>query len=301
MAALIIQPPYFDGQFGPAVSNWIWDFERVSEINGWDTDRLKLAAFPSYLTGLSKSWYNTCHSTTCSEYTTWQQWADEIKSTFREDFFGRLRTLEGRKLQHDELVDKYCFEKIALCRYHDVKMEDEHIIHHLVEGLPKELREKLISYSDTDLNGFRVMLRKVIRLRSETAQPTEQTPGWEKRPDEVKPSTNFDGRNYGILEPVARRENWSPDRVPSVDFASHSSDERRRKRSPTPPRRYRRWTASAYYNRETRRRAKRVKSTRTKDGRPICFNCNRPGHFARNCRTLSKNVVTLSLLQQGKL
>ncbi|KAL1494721.1 hypothetical protein ABEB36_010272 [Hypothenemus hampei] len=280
-------------------------FEVAAGRNGWDS-ALRLIYLGNYLEGAASKWYQTYINDPSKVTSTWET----LKTDFRREFVGEdyLRELQrklfGRKQRFTEPPREYYYDLLELADEVDPNMPFDAFKLHFENGLHPSMQDhfSLAAGAATDLPSLLkavtilqgIHARKISNGRGNTTSPS---PG----------SYNNTGTSKKQWDtPSARTLNppWSSEAHASSSASPQSVPRPYQNRSQFPRRNFRdsdsskRFTnpgnqgASRYNGGNTqhsagttrRRDDAYVPNTRSRDGRPICQDCNKIGHFT--CRSL---------------
>ncbi|KAL1498409.1 hypothetical protein ABEB36_009215 [Hypothenemus hampei] len=297
-------PPTFHPRSGQA-STFLQKFEVAAGRNGWDS-ALRLTYLGNYLEGAASKWYQTYINDPSKVTSTWET----LKTDFRREFVGEdyLRELQrklfGRKQRFTEPPREYYYDLLELADEVDPNMPFDAFKLHFENGLHPSMQDhfSLAAGAATDLPSLLkavtilqgIHARKISNGRGNTTSPS---PG----------SYNNTGTSKKQWDtPSARTLNspWSSEAHASSSVSPQSVPRPYQNRSQFPRRNFRdsdsskRFTnsgnqgASRYNGGNTqhsagttrRRDDAYVPNTRSRDGRPICQDCNKIGHFT--CRSL---------------
>lgn len=298
-------PPIFTGCPDSDVEDWLKNYERVSQHNGWD-DSFKLANVVFALKDTSLRWFDN-HEEAINSW-------DGFKTAFAEAF-GQP---EHHKLKaRDELLRRYQLttetstayieDVLRLCRRVDPHMSEDDQIRHLFKGLSQQLFSIVAPKSPQTVVQLVSECRKYEQLDNARIfkRPFDRLP-------EVSHGSYPDTTLSTMIRTIIREElrfflgqqrGPSPPSEPSghrLDIQSTVRDELRAALEPLPnaPSVYTSVAPPAtplcayqpcpppsasppWQPRQTRRRSD---IWRTDDNRPVCFYCNTPGHVLRYCR-----------------
>lgn len=296
---LTITPGKFKGGVEENVEEYLTQFERVARANGWN-DNKKKVILPCYLEGAALKWYENIEGT-LGENITWAQISEGMKETFQgiaweEQVEYRLRM---RMQGETEPVEAYVQDVLNLCQKVDHNMVERSRIKYVLRGLRPSLLEKVMVMTNDTLANLMENIRKIETARFMAGQ----------RVDHLMtelPRGNVAGLTTGPIEggAITRTLESKLDNLTS-EFAKLGMrllEQQRQQQTPRtagnggrptqegqasvrgPPRRGppEGWSRGRGSYRDMGR-------GRTADGRVICYQCNRPGHYAVACRANQGN------------
>lgn len=239
-----LRPKYFSGEKWENVNEFIKNYRRTAKANKWSDDT-KLLQLPCFLKGAALDWFETIEE----DYTEFEEVIEQLKSIFtnanhEEQLHYRLST---RVQQKGEDVWKYYHEMLRLCKEVSPEMQETEKIRFVLKGLQPKILEKVNLMNNATLEDLRNNIRKV-EATSFLLGHSSQEPG---------PSTSTERDEISRLrEQISRLES----RLQGRNFSNYTS-----------------------YKKASQPVQVKKESGRTQDGRVICFNCNKPGHYAKNC------------------
>ena len=287
-----VSPPIFDPCFHDA-ETFLRSYDRCAIANGWD-ENLKITYFGTFLSGIANRWYeNYVENNTSS---TWRDIVLEFKVEFplkpnKDAEF----EFANRKQFNSESIREY-FYKLKLLAYDvDPLMDDSQFIKYFERGLhPKFYTNYQLSKHDcTTIYDLTTIIDKLEKIDKNTSTSI----------NELRPKTPFSPNgyvntrsppfppsnpNFRPRHPFAPPNQNFQHRHPS-SFSTPSSNTNRFSRF-TLPRNFTNMQYSSNFqnpNRSqnfSRNQNQYLPVTRTNNGRPRCYNCNRIGHFANTCR-----------------
>lgn len=319
----LIQPGKFRGDPEEMVSDYLTKFDRAARANGWD-ERRKAIVLPCYLEGAALKWYENLERTTADQTPTWEQIQVGMKSAFQTIAFDEQveYRLRMRMQAEGESVDSYVQDVLSLCAQVDATMPEASKVRHILRGLSPSLIEKVMVMDNSSVAKLQDNIRKAQTARylagvrvdqlmgagtslfypqqppPATARPTPfqttapptyaNTSSLEHKVAEL--ASAFDNLNMKVMNQTiqtrgqhyrgatARGNNYTS-RPP---YRDHFTRGGQRGNSTRGSENYR----GTY--RGNSRGSYRGREGRTADGRVICFNCGRAGHYAMACRSPSE-------------
>lgn len=255
----IVVPNKFGGTAKESVTRFLKQFERAAFANQW-TEETKLAYLPCYLEGAALDVYDELEA----EDLTYEDACQRLKEAFQtaqleEKAFFDLTT---RKQRWNEDVQEFISEMVRLCLRVNPTMDEKEKTQYVLRALnDKRVVEKVALMDNTTV----VKLRKNI-MKVEMSQRLMNEQGGSPGP------SGSSGR-----QPMDRHE------TQDQSYEIRKLQERIKQLETTQGRR----NNSNYYKYPSHQNSvepkREIKRERTEDGRVICFSCNRPGHYARNC------------------
>lgn len=311
-------PPNFEGKPQDDVVAWLEEYQDTADFNLWTPDE-SLHHVRWALTGFAKNWYRNLNP----QPATFPEFRQAIQGAFKHPAYdsGIAAQLRHRKQGIDESPVMYCFDKLNLCSRVDPRMAEGVKLDHLIRGMKPTLVERIypyINFANPDLGAF-VQLVQLHHQATwvansndwappETGQPVPQflidSPGIASQPPpsqnghsnlitqaqltsqlasfEKQLTTKLEKDLKGELAQHKKelqndfkeiQEKWFGDLLASVGKAVR--DEMRRDNGGKPQKRS--------FGNSSGKRNGFGKRSPTDDGRPVCYNCNTPGHIARDC------------------
>ena len=311
-------PPIFEGKPQEDVVAWLEEYQETAEFNLWAPDE-SLRHVRWALAGFAKNCYRNLNP----QPATFPEFRQAIQGAFKNPAYdsGIAAQLRHRKQGIDESPVIYCFDKLHLCSRVDPRMAEGVKVDHLIRGMKPTLVERIypyINFANPDSGAF-VQLVQLHHQATwvansndwtppETDQPVPQfligSPGIASQPStsQNEPSNlvtqaqlttqlaSFEKQLTTKLEKDLKGELAQHKREVKNDFKEIQEkgfgdllasvgkavrDEMRRDNVGKPQKRS--------FGNSSGRRNGFGKRSRTDDGRPICYNCNAPGHIARDC------------------
>ena len=294
------KPPTFYGRDGEDSIAWMERYERTGRYNRWTDQELRFF-FEAYLDGAAQKWYTCCESegTLPAAWSVprrdgdsdWESDSEDegeegaprygMKELFLRQFTPSDYTeycenrLCGRRQGPYESVSEYYYDVLDLCRLVDRNMSEKRKVEHLIRGLCPELKEKL----------WLLRPKKCVDLLRSAQDYLEMTERRPARREEVAVALASCEEKKKEIEKefLNKTRKGKEERTPQnerstealIEKLENSFEKMLQKVMELVPRQPMRGPLPQ------RRSADRV--DRTHDGRPICFNCNRPGHIGRHC------------------
>ena len=136
----MITPKSYDGKSNPRI--WLNHYETVAEANLWNDD-LKLRRVVGSLDGAAQNWYMNLRMT--NQFNEWKQFKEALISRFTntmDDIMLTENIIRTRQKNND--FDSYWEQKLGLIKMTNPGMNEKELMHHLFNGLNKELRPKVL-------------------------------------------------------------------------------------------------------------------------------------------------------------
>ncbi|KAB0804583.1 hypothetical protein PPYR_01553 [Photinus pyralis] len=259
--------------FVPGESNcvtFLKKYERCAHSNHW-SEANKIAHFGNFLEGVAHTWYTDFISNADNANKTW----NDISQSFQKYFGGITSSLEAKKKLRskkqglNELVLKYYYDVLELASQINPSIPMAEISTYFIEGLQPGLRSEFIIIcpptDEVNADSFRSAVFKLAQLQESRIQDVVQ-----------QQTTSI----YGIATRAVNTSSTTTTTVPrpSPQYNRPAYEQFNRTNGEN-----RQWN----YNRAIRGRPSTL--TRTRDARPICFSCNRPGHLAATCNSRPRN------------
>lgn len=172
------KPPKFKGESHEDSEEWLRQFEKIAEFNGW-SDAKKLRALPLYLEGPAGTWYDEQPQSTKVSYAT------AITALREEYHMGTMRrTLKGelatRKQQDNESLDQYTDDIIRRCRRLHVSPQDK--LDYFIQGLRHDLHD----YVNVNQPKTFEEARKLAKIKDTTSKTNKGDKGLDELKTLVK-------------------------------------------------------------------------------------------------------------------
>lgn len=305
-------PPLFAGSSDSDVHDWLKSYDRASQHNRWD-DSFKLANVVFFLKETALQWFDNHED----EINSWDAFETRFADAFGKPEQRRQQakqTLARRYQVNTESSLAYIEDVLKLCRRVDAHMPEEDRIRHLFKGLSQELFtivapkspptvqhlidecKKYEELQSARINkepferlpevclapafntDIKTMIRNIIRdeLRPYLAhlQPCVDVAPQDPHVQSIQKVVQHEIRSaLGHLSPPTPPP-IAPPVAPLVCSMAHDPQPRYT-RAPV----YQVYPPTGSYGPR-----RRTDIWRTEDNRPICYNCQTPGHIARYCR-----------------
>lgn len=252
-------PKSFGGTTSESVEEFIKNFTRAAKANRW-TEETKLLQLPCYLEGSALDYFETVEGQ-CENF---EAAVQKLKFAFKSSVESERNyfKLLNRKQRRNEDLWTFFNDVLKLCYNSNQEMSDPEKVGFIIRGLQPKILEKVNLMDNSTLEKLRKNLQKI--------EATECMIG----------ECSSDGIWSTSRENKSRPDN--PDEM-----------EQLRQRIQQLEKNTNRFVRSNYVNYKDKiwNKQKAIKNeTRTPDGRVICFECGKPGHYAKSC--YSKNFTS---------
>ena len=283
-----LHPTPFHGKQTDDLNAFLSHFERYSEFCGWDSKQ-RLKALPLYLQGNAGSWYTSCPD----QFSTYESLVDALKNQFSNPASLWLwrQQLCSRTQGETETVANYASDIRRLCKR--IGLQDIDRTQYFIQGLRPDLKTHVIL-------GQPKTLAEAENLANLKETVSIATPNHTQQKLEMQLQTLI--RSVEALKTTpasqpphvaAYNSNQNTKQNPySYDHEGYSSQHHRHPPANSDE-------ISKLVREEVRRQTRFLlpnngpansgipsnRNRRTTDGLPICNNCDKVGHIARNCRS----------------
>lgn len=268
------EPPIFYGKAGEDVSQWLDKFERVANYNLWDHVR-RFTHMGMCLEEVALQWYVSL----VPQPQTYDTLRAALLAAFRDPNYeyDLESTLRNRFQGLDEPVMTYCYNVVYLCSKLDPNMPEQAKVRHLLRGLKPSLMEKIYPLVEPGVTTTQMLFQLVQRhsqashLATKSEWPSKAlppTPVMFVTQEQLQKAISGVERKVEVIEnklDVQMKKVQGQIEEGSATIIQAVSD-MFKKNSVT-----------------TGTPARGGGNKRTFDGKPICNQCNHPGHIARNC------------------
>ncbi|UYV71271.1 hypothetical protein LAZ67_8002457 [Cordylochernes scorpioides] len=277
-----IDIPKYDGTEDPRP--WIESLEEIGFLYHW-ADYIIARYAAMNMTGSAKTWLNLQKAS----FTSWENIKIRLIQDFSLDANKEELRMKLNRMQHwNEPAIRFAEDILVLCNNVDPAMEEETKIDHVIGGLKKEYSFALYLNPPKTTDDLLVVCKKMDSFEKKYRERVEKSRNLYHGPRYSRPQ-----QQSRYVPPTATRNYQTPSRPQAPVSNNYKND------FPPTPRQYRNnltqpFTPRRPYNpnfvpkpnlqRNTYNKSQEVSKNRTKDGRPICFKCNKPGHVARYCR-----------------
>lgn len=293
---------------GVDVEDWLKMYERVSGHNRWDPT-LMLANIGYYLRGTPQVWYET----TEHDLTSWDDCKSRLKELFGQPEGRQLaakKELATRAQTTTESYVSYIQDVLSLCMKADAQMTEADKVGHVLKGIADDAFHLLLCKDCTTVSAIIKECQKFEQAKSRritapftrlpntapTSSCEDPVPSRRQSPSDVgrdapEGLTRVIRRELEAMAPASLFQHASQSSHPSIPLIQAvvrqeienlgirsvcAVDHPGRHETP-----FRTASRNTYRTSNYRNPAE----WRTRDDRPICFNCHRAGHVARYCQS----------------
>jgi hypothetical protein len=258
--------PKYSGKSEQDADEWLKDLNsnfRMAEI----TELQALKIIGNFLDGPTKQWYDENRSS----FETWNHFKTEFIKTYSSPAKKQLAShrLRTRQQRVDEPIIEYYTDVIKLCKIVDPHMTDVSKIDHLYHGLKMSL------------------MREVLRQEPSTPAEFLEHATREEVLDHIINTSLITGthEDKNVMHSSASYLS-TPTQIAAVTASSryYPQDSRQDLQHPRHQGRH----DSPNYHNMAFRPPHTASNNSFRPHTPRCYNCNKPGHFARDCWS-SKN------------
>lgn len=227
-------------------TEWLSDFLMMANAADWDED-FRVKRFPMYLIGGAANWFR--YKFDGVPNITWNNIVREFKSHFapeEADAFLERKIISGKQ-QYNEPVTNYYDRIRDICNRRNPPLDAKQTLKKLMEGLDPRIKKFITFFNITNLDKFLLQARRIeITLENNAELETIAVSNILGQPN----NNRIDGDNMGCMQ-----------------FIQNRLDNIEKKISMG-----KNWNKTQNTNRNPGFR------------RPTCYNCNKVGHIANECK-----------------
>jgi len=284
MAPVLPQLSSYDGR--TSCADFLTRFVLLGDVSGWD-DTKRASYFSLYLKGTAQNWYVSYISDRETRGITTKPTWTELKDAFRVAFKSKLseeeleqRILE-RKKGEDENISDYYYGILRLCSKADKKMSEEKKIKFLLKGMSPKLTLEVYNTEPKDTQAVLDYLERREKFDFLIGRQVDKDKRNKKTDEQIAGVVkNMQGFQSALDKMASRFAKLRVNQV-NTKTTGRSYGTHQHKRENTEPRGSRP-TVLGPYN----RRPKPPDQTTT--GERLCYNCGKPGHYAKDCKAPKK-------------
>ena len=283
----MITPKSYDGKSNPRI--WLNHYETVAEANLWSDD-LKLRRVVGSLDGAAQNWYMNLRM--IKQFENWTKFKEALINRFTntmDDIMLTENIIRTRQKNND--FDSYWEQKIGLIRLTNPNMNEKELMHHMFNGLNKELRtqvlDKLIVRKCDTAAELQLLVKELVDIQN---YQQEETYNPQRR------------GKYHSNAMVEVQKQWTPEKKwnqnkpndPKYqrieqELKNQSSDIKEIKTLISKGKKFNNKNRAKFEEKDERQKTDR------KDIE--CFSCKRKGHYANECK--NKEIECYACHQKG--
>ncbi len=261
-----------------AVDEWFKKYELYAKTMNWNTENDKLKYLWTNLENGALEYYYELDEDPNVE--TYNEMKRRMINRFSNKFNSPLNHKEmvNRRYKKQESINTYLYDKMKLINKADATMSFSAQMNHILEGLDADLFGEVMKYIHINPVNNKEELYQAIN----TMYQIEEAKYNHKRNNR---QVNFDdGKNRWRRNPQRTDFRGSRAAYPNNNYGNNYRNEQRMNKpfnSSTP-------NGSRSNSVERNSSYDRPRYSRTPDGKPICYNCDKPGHTRLSCPDLMK-------------
>ena len=288
--------PEFGGNKSEQVDDWLVSLETIGQQHEWPENVIFKQAV-TRLYGSALRWYEI-HKTTIL---TWENFKVAINRDFGEnDRTEFLISRLNKKMQGNETSLRFVEEILHLCQQINVNMSLEEKIDHVIMGLNETLAFAILMKPVSSIGELLETCRKYDLFKEKRKiRKNNQNMQWENKNYYFNRNSDINRNNWNTnVQP--RTNMWNVNANPKKFVNNwnsrdqHNNNNNWMARTRPPPTSPQTWKRNppphsppprqTNYRDTPHVQPRRADEMRTKDNKPICFSCNRPGHISKYCR-----------------
>ena len=300
------------GCFSPSqqsAGSFINNFERCANANAWSQE-LKLFYFSSYLQGAAVRWFQMYVAEEEHLDNTWEQLKAAFLAEWGENNSKRdaKRNLEKRRQGRSEKTLEFYYELLYLYGQYDPGKVFDTFLEYFEDGLTEWAADQYYYFTSPNKRpGKLEELREIARAidgapsRSRTGRANSEDRETREPPRSNRHQTSDYRQDWGRgSQPQGQRwrQEWLVENGRNYTYQERQNigarpDDRPQRHFDTQnqARQHQvRWEDRSYQGPRNSNKTQvrsglntNIPATRTRDNRPKCYTCNRPGHYAATC------------------
>ncbi len=262
---------------GQDLEEWLPKYEYAATGSGWDKDKMA-ARIGSYLAGLAQAWYTVNVKDNEAGPFDYDQIVKMMAKAFlATGYQAHLREMARRRKQGlNEGVANYIFVMQNLLERmdRDGHLDEEERVERTLDGMLSQIAAQVLPYQPKTFDELLEKSKSVEKALMKQAHDTEHA------------HFTSELEVPAVQDKSKEKENWSK----TMELITKNFSEALEKvlktsaQSRNDERNDRQIRNNGGFGRRGGRRAFNRDETRSVSGKPRCFNCNRVGHIAKQCR-----------------
>ena len=283
----MITPKSYDGKSNPRI--WLNHYETVAEANLWSDD-LKLRRVVGSLDGAAQNWYMNLRMV--RQFENWAKFKEALINRFTntmDDIMLTENIIRTRQKNND--FDSYWEQKIGLIRLTNPNMNEKELMHHMFNGLNKELRtqvlDKLIVRKCDTAAELQLLVKELVDIQNYQQEET------------YNPQKKGKYHSNAIVEvqkPWTPENKWTPNKNNDQKYQRLEKEIKNQSSEIIKEIKDLLTKGKRTYNNKSK--IERSEERKSPDRKNVeCFSCKRKGHFSNECP--NKEIECYACHQKG--